>query len=111
MEGSLSGRPTEDRYCRYPAPKGRCHGNHFLAFYIYGVHICSLHHLANRTEPSICSGDATLCQITLTTCSIFYSIELCESIIERLAKRRFAYACVSYVYGYVRKSFALLTYE
>jgi len=26
------GRPTECRYCRYPAPKGRCHGNHFLVF-------------------------------------------------------------------------------
>jgi len=32
MEGSLSGQPTECRYCRYPAPNGRCHGNHFLAF-------------------------------------------------------------------------------
>jgi len=27
--GGLSGRPTECRYCRYPAPKRRCHGNHF----------------------------------------------------------------------------------
>ena len=26
------------------------------------------HHLANTTEPSICSGNAVLCQITLTTC-------------------------------------------
>ena len=25
-------------------------------------------HLANTTEPSECSGDAALCQITLTTC-------------------------------------------
>jgi len=25
-------------------------------------------HLANTTEPSICGGDAVLCQITLTTC-------------------------------------------
>jgi len=24
--------------------------------------------LANMTEPSICGGDAALCQITLTTC-------------------------------------------
>jgi len=32
MEGGLSGRPTECRYCRLPATKGRCHGNHFLAF-------------------------------------------------------------------------------
>jgi len=29
---ALSGWPTECRYCRYHAPKGRCHGNHFLAF-------------------------------------------------------------------------------
>jgi len=27
-------------------------------------------HLANTTEPSICCGDAALCQITLTTCFI-----------------------------------------
>ena len=25
-------------------------------------------HLANTTEPSVCGGDAALCQITLTTC-------------------------------------------
>jgi len=30
----MSGRLIGCRYCRYPAlrPKGRCHGNHFLAF-------------------------------------------------------------------------------
>jgi len=65
MEGGLSGRLTECRYCRYPAPKGRCHGNHFLAFYIWGAHWCDL---ANTTEPSVCGGDAALCQVTLTTC-------------------------------------------
>ena len=27
------------------------------------------HHLTNITEPSMCCGDAALCQITLTTCS------------------------------------------
>ena len=27
------------------------------------------HHLANTTEPSVCGGDAALCQITLTTAS------------------------------------------
>jgi len=27
-------------------------------------------HLANTTEPSVCGGDAVLCQITLTTCYI-----------------------------------------
>jgi len=29
-------------------------------------------HLANTTEPSVCGGDAALCQITLTTC-YYYS--------------------------------------
>jgi len=45
--GDLSGRPTECRYCRYPAPKGRCHGNHFLAFNI------SAAELLNMTELSV----------------------------------------------------------
>jgi len=36
-----------------------------LAFYIWGAH---WRHLANTTEPSMCGGDAVLCQITLTTC-------------------------------------------
>jgi len=27
-------------------------------------------HLANKTEPSVCGGDAALCQITLTTCFV-----------------------------------------
>ena len=40
----------------------------FLAFYIWGAH---WRHLANTTEPSMCCGDAALCQITLTTCSTF----------------------------------------
>jgi len=26
-------------------------------------------HLANTIEPSVCGGDAALCQITLTTCA------------------------------------------
>jgi len=37
----------------------------FLAFYIWGARWC---HLANTTEPSMCGGDAALCQITLATC-------------------------------------------
>jgi len=37
----------------------------FLAFYIWGAH---WRHLANKTEPSVCGGDAALCQITMTTC-------------------------------------------
>jgi len=45
--------------------EGRCHGNHFLAFYIWDAR---WRHLANAIEPSMCGGDAALCQITLTTC-------------------------------------------
>jgi len=37
----------------------------FLAFYIWGAHWRDLN---NTTEPSMCGGDAALCQITLTTC-------------------------------------------
>jgi len=29
------------------------------------------HHLANKTELFVCSGDAVLCQITLTTCYLW----------------------------------------
>jgi len=32
MSQSLYFLPTVVVYCRYPATKGRCHGNHFLAF-------------------------------------------------------------------------------
>jgi len=41
---------------------------------IHGAHWC---HLANTTEPSMCGSDATLCQITLTTCCIFRVFKLC----------------------------------
>ena len=44
----------------------------FLAFYIWGAH---WRHLKNTTKPSMCGGDAALCQITLTTC--FFS-EYCS---------------------------------
>jgi len=37
----------------------------FLAFNIWGA---QWRHLKNTTEPSMCGGDAALCQITLTTC-------------------------------------------
>jgi len=36
-----------------------------LAFYIWGAY---WHHVVNTSEPSVCSGDAALCKITLTTC-------------------------------------------
>jgi len=51
------------------APKGRCHGNPFLPFYIWDAH---WRHLKNTNEPSMCGGDAALCQITLTTCYYLY---------------------------------------
>jgi len=43
----------------------RCHGNHFLAFYIWDAH---WRHLANTTEPSMC--DAALSTLVLD----FYTI-------------------------------------
>ena len=42
-----------------------------MAFYIWGAH---WRHLKNTTEPSMCGGNAALCQITLTTC---LSVEEC----------------------------------
>ena len=30
----------------------------------------------NTTEPSVCGGDAALCHITLTICSLYYSFYL-----------------------------------
>jgi len=38
MEGGLSSRPTKWWYCRYPATKWRCHGNHFCVFCIWDAH-------------------------------------------------------------------------
>jgi len=67
--GGLRGRPTKCRYCRYTETKGRCHGKHFLPFYICGAH---WRHPADTTEPSLCCCDAVLCQITLTTCYYYY---------------------------------------
>jgi len=37
-------------------------------------------HLVNVTEPSVCSGDAALCQITLTTCLLLEPV-LCPSVL------------------------------
>jgi len=34
------------------------------------------YHLANATEPSVCVGDAALCQITLTTCCFYFTLLL-----------------------------------
>jgi len=35
MEGGLSGQLTELQICRYPATKGRCHGNLFWDYISY----------------------------------------------------------------------------
>jgi len=51
----------------------------FLAFYIWGAH---WHHLKNTTEPSMCGGDAALCQITLTTCLHFWC-RLTQVVLEK----------------------------
>ena len=34
----------------------------------------ALAHLANTTQLSVCGGNVALCQITLTTCSVFLSL-------------------------------------
>ena len=41
---------------------------------IDGVRVHNWRHLANAIELSMCGGDATLCQITLTTCCYTNSI-------------------------------------
>jgi len=50
------------------------------------------HHLANIIEPSVCGGDAVLCQITLTTCfdscavmSVLLTINIICNQCEKLA--------------------------
>jgi len=43
----------------------------FLAFYMWAAH---WRHLANTTEPSVCGGDAALCQITLTARYCYYKL-------------------------------------
>jgi len=59
------GQALRWRHSRFRGSKGRYRGNHFSLSIIWGAH---LRHLANTTEPSICGGDAALCQITFTTC-------------------------------------------
>ena len=49
-----------------------------LAFYIWGAH---WRHLVNTTEPSMCGGDAALCQITLTTCFINFWATVCKTML------------------------------
>jgi len=64
-KGGFSGSSYLRKIADLEVSKGRCHDNHFLAFCISGAH---WRHLANTTEPSMCGGDAALCQTTLTTC-------------------------------------------
>jgi len=47
----------------------------FLAFFVWGAR---WRHLANATEPSMCGGDAALCQITLT----ILRLSLCVSSLD-----------------------------
>jgi len=44
----------------------------FFGFLYMGAHWS---HLLNTIEPSMCGGDAALCQVTLTTC--LYIVWLC----------------------------------
>jgi len=63
--GGFWGQAMQWRHSWFLGTEGRCHGNLFLAFYVWGKH---WRHLANTTEPSMCGGDEALYQITLTTC-------------------------------------------
>jgi len=90
MEEGLSGQPTKCRYCRYPATKRRCHGNHFLAFNIRGAHGSQL---TNTSEPSVCGGDAALCQITLTTCQNYMYYHMLNSVLSVAAQLQRANFC------------------
>jgi len=58
------GQAIRRRHSRFQGSKGCCHGKHFFGFCIWGAH---WRHLVNTTEPSVCGGDAALCQLTLTT--------------------------------------------
>jgi len=69
MVGGLSGRPTECMQIADTIHLRDIAMATILAFYIGGVH---WRLLANMTEPSMCGGDAALCQITLTTCYLQY---------------------------------------
>jgi len=55
-------------------------------------------HLANTTEPSMCGGDAALCQITLTTCSIYLSLPSIRGRASGVHTRSRLF-CVTYRFG------------
>ena len=48
-------------------------------------------HLANTIESSVCGGDTSLCQITLTTCYLF------NTILDLLLDCSLAFSCTSYL--------------
>ena len=52
-----------------------------FGFLYMGAHC---RHLKNTTEPSMCGGDAALCQITLTTCSCKLQAEF--MLVEHMVK-------------------------
>ena len=52
----------------------------FLAFYIWGAH---WRHLKNTTEPSMCGGDAALCQISLPLVPVVNTCLSCEDIVRQ----------------------------
>jgi len=49
----------------------------FFGFLYMGAH---WRHLANTTEPSVCGSDASLCQITLSTCYLFVCLECFDGV-------------------------------
>jgi len=62
------GRQNADRLLPIPCTQGTLPWRPLFGFLYAGAH---WRHLANTIEPSMCDGDAVLCQITLTTCCIF----------------------------------------
>jgi len=52
-------------------------------------------HLANTTEPSVCCGDAALCQMTLTACYVDFATSLFGDVFAGTAE-----LAVHYVYIY-----------
>ena len=55
------------------------------------------HHLTNTTEPSVCRGNAVLCQITTLTSCFFLSL----IIFSRLCCLAISFYCTSYLVNYV----------
>ena len=52
-------------------------------------------HLANTIQPSVCGGDAVLCQITLTTCLIWYTKATMYSVQHKTPPRHTEIGAVS----------------